>query len=599
MPRGSGKTRFLVLDNPGELRNIRKYLAGLADCEEIDTYQAIKAFRPEFKAKYVELISELNRANHSFFWWAFYFTRKESLYTNFSRNIFYCGLIRDLIVRNPDRDLVIITDNSLLSKQVTSWAAAQGLKSVNALKWRWKLIGRVKNLAPARIVHSFINATMFWISIKRRYRNTVNTKSRYVVIGTLLDVASFSGNAEYNDTYFGELPGHMSKQGVPVLVFGGILKNYRKTLTALGNHRTGFPVVPWPYYSSVVDLLKAVGYTALLYLRPIKLNGNTEMNGIQVNHLVRDAVHRDFVTGHFFDSVWLYYSAKGLAKRVRVDACLYPFENRSWETMLIAGLSSGQNPVRTVGYNHAAITPGHTNLSLGIDEAEVIPLPDTIVTMGEATKNFLEKTGNYPGGIFQVGCALRQGRSNDAIRARRQRSKISKVLVVLATSLEEYVHTLVFLDKSFDAVDSYEVGIRPHPVFPFSHAIERLGPLKLKFALMGGTVEENLAWPDLVIYVSSTVGLTAISKGIPAVNLDLGDFIDYDPAPEDCPLKWTVSDPKQLVPTIQRIDALSDEEFENLQRRAEEFGKRYFRPVTDESLNEFTKLIVDGVRKWH
>ena len=596
LPQDRGKTRFLVLDNNGEHRKTREYLAGLADCEEIDASRAIRDFRPEFKAKYVELISQLNRANHSFFWWAFYFTRKESLYTDFSRNIFYCGLIRDMISRNPDCDLVIVTNNLLMTKQVTAWANSQGLNTVNALKWRWKLTERVKTLALPRMAYTFINAVVLWLSIKRQFRSPVENKGRYIVIGTLLEAASFSGDAGYSDTYFGELPRHMSKQGVPVLVFGGILKNFRKTLTALGNHPTRFPVVPWPYYSSIADLLKAAWYTVLHYLRPIRLKGNAEMDGIQLNHLVRDAVHRDFVTGHFFDSVWLYYSAKALAKRVKVDACLFPFENRSWETMLMAGLGSRENSIRTVGFNHAAITPGHTNLSLGVHEADVIPLPDTIVTLGEATKVFLEKTGNYREGIFRIGCALRQGRSNDSIGLRRPRNKISRVLVALATSLEEYVHTLVFLEKSFDGVDSYEIGIRPHPVFPFSQAEERLGALKIKFALMGGSVDENLEWPDVVIYVSSTVGLTAISKGIPAINIDLGDFIDYDPAPEDCPLKWTVSEPQQLVPAIQRIDALSNEEFEYLQHRAEEFGKQYFRPVTDETLNEFTNLVVNGVK---
>ena len=98
----------------------------------------------------------------------------------------------------------------------------------------------------------------------------------------------------------------------------------------------------------------------------------------------------------------------------------------------------------------------------------------------------------------------------------------------------------------------------------------------------------------MVVYVSSTVGLTAISRGIPAVNIDLGEFMDYDPAPPTCPLKWSVSGPEELVPVLERIEAIADAEFADLQRQAREFGEQYFRPVTDESLNAFCKLIVDG-----
>ena len=72
----------------------------------------------------------------------------------------------------------------------------------------------------------------------------------------------------------------------------------------------------------------------------------------------------------------------------------------------------------------------------------------------------------------------------------------------------------------------------------------------------------------------------------------MGKFTSYDPAPEDCPLKWSVSNPDQLVPAFQRIDDLSGPEYESLQTGASEFGKRYFYPVTDETLREFSSLLL-------
>jgi hypothetical protein len=56
-------------------------------------------------------------------------------------------------------------------------------------------------------------------------------------------------------------------------------------------------------------------------------------------------------------------------------------------------------------------------------------------------------------------------------------------------------------------------------------------------------------------------------------------------------LKWSVADPDQLVPALQRIDDLSGPEYESLQIQASEFGGRYFYPVTDESLREFSSLL--------
>ena len=81
--------------------------------------------------------------------------------------------------------------------------------------------------------------------------------------------------------------------------------------------------------------------------------------------------------------------------------------------------------------------------------------------------------------------------------------------------------------------------------------------------------------------------------GIPAVSIDLGKFINYDPAPENCPLKWTVTRPEQLVPVLEEIEGLGDTEYESLQSQASCFGERYFRPVTNESLTAFSDLVME------
>ena len=89
------------------------------------------------------------------------------------------------------------------------------------------------------------------------------------------------------------------------------------------------------------------------------------------------------------------------------------------------------------------------------------------------------------------------------------------------------------------------------------------------------------------------MGLEAISVGIPAVSIDLGKLGKDDPAPEDCPLKWSVSHPDQLIPAFQEIEKISESEYESLQVLAEGFGKRYFSPVTNESLRAFSSLVLN------
>ena len=268
-----------------------------------------------------------------------------------------------------------------------------------------------------------------------------------------------------------------------------------------------------------------------------------------------------------------------------------PYENRSWEKMLLKGFTQDGNPVNTVGYHHAALSPAHTNMFLGKDEAEVLPLPNKIVMTGEITKAILEKNGNYPEHMLEVGCSLRRGRDVGTTHLRNKAGKITNVLVALARSDDEYIDTLNFLDEALSGDASYQIGIRPHPDVSLDRSLAQLPDLRLRFERMGASLESNFDWADVVVYVSSTVGLQAVSIGLPAVSIDLGKFTSYDPAPEDCPLKWSVSDPDQLVPAFQRIDDLSGPDYEFLQAKASEFGSQYFHPVTDGKLRALANLL--------
>ena len=586
-------TRFLVLEESPRYRQIREYLASLENSEEIDLAEEIRSLRPGFSDKYIGLLSDLNRANASFWWWAFYFTRKESMYSNLAERVFYCYLIGQVVNRSPACDVVIVTGDRLVTTQMDSWATGQGYTSIDALDLGWRLKERTKTFAVARIGFTLLRAMHYWLIVKLFWRTPVDPAAEYVAIGTLIDERCFAGDDGYRDIYLGELPEFMARNGVKVIVYGGILWGTWKALTALRKNPPGFPVLPWCYHSTIPGIFSAAWRSLIRYLSPVNVKGEQAIDGIPVNRLIDESMKVSLRSGQYFESLWVYHSAQRMAKQMKVSACVIPYENRSWEKMLLAGLGSNGNHVRSVGFHHAAITPAHTNLFLGPRESEVIPLPDTIVMSGEITKELLETKGNYPEGFLKIGCALRQGRKTEKARSRHNGGKVTNILVAMATTEDEYVDTLLFLEEALSGVGRYVVGIRPHPEISVDRALLRLPNLKLDFQLMDGPLDSNLDWADVVMYVSSTVGLDAVSAGIPAIGIDLGKFIDYDPAPEGCPLKWSIARPDQLVPVLQEIEGIGDAEYESLQDQATDFGRRYFHPVTDESLREFSDLVME------
>ena len=586
--------RYLILDSDRHYQHIGNYLARRQNCTAVDLAEESRRLRPAFKAKYIELLADLNQANHSFAWWGYDFTRKECLYTDFAERIFHCYLIGQVAKQKPYDDILVVTGDSLLAKQMSSWAAGQGIASVTALKLGWRLKDRLRSLPLARMGYTLLRALHYWLMVKVLYRASVSPDDEYVVLGTLFDQGCFLGDSDYRDIYFGELPEFMSRDGTPVLVYGGVLKDVWKTLNLMRKSRLDVLVLPWHYFSTLPGILNAALRWVVRYFSPVKFNGTPAIDGINLDQVVKAAIRGDLRSGHFFESMWVYHSAQALAKKVKVSSCVIPYENRSWEKMLLAGVASNGHAVRTVGYHHAAVSPAHTNLLLGAGEAKVIPLPDTIIMMGEVTKGILEASGNYPAQMLQAGCALRQGRDSGQPYQRHEDGKISNILVALASSVDEYVNVLLFLEEALQGVTGYQVGIRPHPEFAIERALRRLPGLSLDFQLMGGPLEDNIAWANVVVYVSSTVGLNAVSRGVPSVAIDLGEFVDYDPAPADCPLKWSVARPDQLVKAFQEIKGLDDPDYSRLQSQAVEFTTRYFNPVTDESLKAFSMMVTGG-----
>lgn len=591
------KTRFLVLADSPRYGQIRGYLGGLDNTEEIDLAAEIRSLRPGFSVKYIGLLSGLNRANASFWWWAFYFTRKESMYSNLAERVFYCYLIGQVINQSPTCDTVIVTDDRLVAAQMDSWATGQGYTSINALDLGWRLKERAKTFAAARIGFTLLRALHYWLIVKLFWRTHVETDAEYIAFGTLIDERCFAGDGGYHDIYLGELPEFMASSGIKVMVYGGMLWGTWKALSAMRKKPPNFPVLPWFYDSTITGIVNAAWRSLIKYISPIYVKGEQAIDGIPVNRLINDSMKVSLRSGQYFESLWVYHSAQRMAKRLKVSACVMPYENRSWEKMLLAGLNANGNGLRSVGFHHAAITPAHTNLYLGPGESEVIPLPDTIVMPGEITKELLETKGNYPEGFLKAGCALRQGRKSEKARSRRNGGKVTNILVAMATTEDEYVETLLFLEEALLGVGGYKVGVRPHPEISVARALLRVPGLKLDFQLMDGPLDGNLDWADVVMYVSSTVGLDAVSAGIPAIGIDLGKFIDYDPAPEGCPFKWSVTSPKQLVPVLQEIEGISDAEYESLQDQASDFGRRYFHPVTDKALKEFSDLVMNTGQK--
>ena len=160
---------------------------------------------------------------------------------------------------------------------------------------------------------------------------------------------------------------------------------------------------------------------------------------------------------------------------------------------------------------------------------------------------------------------------------------------MLASSIDEYVKMLQFLDKAFSFSKGYSLTIRPHPLIDFRKALRLYDPKGLQYEIDKGILNESLKASDLVLYASSSVSLEAISMGIPVICIGLRDVLDTDPLFNMSLLKWTCKEPQELETLIKTISDIEKDCFIDIQKRALQFSRLYCVPISSESMESFVR----------
>lgn len=580
-----GPIEFLNFEATLESFKIVDFLRERADAQELPQERLLQKNRENFRQQYLESIGQINEKNHSLNWWSMPFTDKNPFDPDLCRLTSYFLLIARRSQVNPGL-LVVITNSNDLAVQVELWAASEGIVAINAVQVAKTPKRFLKAFTPAGIIRVFARTLFFWF-LSRRYRPSKNLVDEHLLITSLSHPRSFSKPQGYTDIYFGPLVEHFKATGRKALILTLVLEQPLHQLKKLRSVDSAVPVLPIESCLSISDIIRCAFSALKMYVRRPKLKGVAEIDGIDFSYLVNQAIWEAHHTGNSFMSLRLYYSARRLAQRVNIERCLYVYENLPWERMLLLGIRSVSSKTRMLGYQHASVTSSHSNLMLAKAESGIAPFPDAVLTTGEVVKDWLHKEANYPPGIVKTACALRQGQPSQ-LSAKHRTSNLSHILVALATSQVEYVKVLLFLAKAFDESNGYELRIRPHPSIPIAPAIDAvpIGSIK-DFSVSDEALSEDLEWADTVLYSSSTVGMEGVAMGIPAIYIDLGEHLDTDPMFGWNSFKWSVTQPSELVNTIEQVKRIPDDEFRALQLEGQEYVASYLSPVTEDGLRVF------------
>ena len=386
--------------------------------------------------------------------------------------------------------------------------------------------------------------------LDKKIKNELNAEKEYYVINTWMH------NDSIIDSYFGKLPEYLISKQKNILIVANIIGNLHKIIKKMGDSNS--LVIPKEYFIKYRDFL----------LIPIKVFLN--QNKFKLINITDGT-----------DIIYYYY-VKRMVKKVDVDTFIYPFENHLWEKICLLAFKKYSPATKTFGYQHASISKSYS--SFFVKDNAV--LPDRIISSGEQPKSIMEKFGYYPKNLIKVGCGLRFDYLHTSkILPRQSRNTI---LVPLTISKQESINLLEFIQKALDENNDYFIIVRCHPNTPFSE-IEKGMRFKLNrnFIISNDTMLNDLKGCDIVLYNTTTVCMEALMMGLPVVHICLDVSINTDPLFDCNHLKWNMRYQKELIPTIDEIYNLGEKEFEEQQRLAREYVKKYFLPVTDEQMKVF------------
>lgn len=585
------KISYLVLEEDRKSSECRNYLFSLPASVEINKREIVD--EKEFIRQYSAFIYKLNNENGSLLWWAMNFTNKNPLLTGLYNNIYKFLTLTKLIRNGCDENLVVIYAGNALAGHIKRWADKKGHHHLS----RPILISIKSKLSFPHMLHSIPALFIFYAFLKAVVRKVVSRvllskiqsgfKKDYIII-TQFENSSFRNDGVFYDVYFGQLCEFLKSENRAFMTCGYVSCTLKNIIRSIRKNTRGDRIYPLEYFICFGGFLKCLKDSLAGYLgRHAGFNGDMKIHGEDVAGFIKNEIDNAFSTGQVFVNLSIYYSVKGLVERMHVGKILYPFENRSWEKMILLAAREATDSIKLNGYQHASLTSKHINFILEKDEAKNIPFPDEIITMGYVTKDMMTGIFNFPKDKVKAGCALRKAFPPLKYVRDRFPGRVNRILTALASNVSEYVRATEFLDSAFADSQPYKLIIRPHPAIDFKKALRIYRPRRIKYELDGLALYDSLKACDLVIYASSTVAIDAIFLGIPVVHIELDNLSTCDPMFNVSYLKWACSNPRELIQLIENISKIDNMAFLDMQKKAREFAESYCVPVTNDAMEAF------------
>ena len=529
---------------------------------ESEIFLQIGKKRKLYESKVNSFLIDLNVSNSSKVWWAYNFT---------ARNPVTSKLFEKLIIVLA---IIDITESNKL-KQINFNKLSAGQSSIINQYFGYKPKYYLKSFHYfflKNILFEYIKILYLLIEIFFRFFKIKNKKRTTNIL-----LFSYIDNIKRNDrdSYFGNLLNKI-REDYPEKKVSYLFYLYRpfiKMKKCLNREKADYSFIFnhlhfIDYLWSFIQVIN--GYFFSIKDSKISLNNKN----IFFKEILKETMKKELSKG-YINNLLVYRASKRIRNIPKLETLIYPFENKSLEKLINLGFN---NKIKTVGYQHSSITPRHFNFILNDEEMNLVHLPDKVVTLGEVTKRWLIEKCNFPPSKIIQGVALKNFFLKPMIKKTFSPEKV-KLLFVFSSSNYEIIKSIEILKKILINY-SFNCRFRFHINFP----MEKLSNkdkrwIKSNINLVEkNTLNDDLKWTDITVYISSTVALESLFCGIPVIRLNIDKFNSDPLLNEKIPFKWTANSSSDLVNSIYEISYLSNEERNERSLKGQNFASSYMIP---------------------
>jgi hypothetical protein len=399
-----------------------------------------------------------------------------------------------------------------------------------------------------------------WLRFFRTFLRVLFNFQAGVNANTFILTLSSPTSKNYIDPYYGDLPLISDKNKKSIFIY---LSSGHKILLYKNDK-----ILPLEAFAKVTDVLNAWLISLMEGWRySLPKNEDSSLFYCEVKKFLRAS---EIYNGDFFYHCFLKASFGRIFNSLSPSTILYPFENRSWEKLLLH--SAYEVGIKnTIGYQHSSITERHLALKILDNELKPKDLPLKIITSGQVTLEWLKLHSPAIAKKLICGGSLRK------VKEKLNLPSQKGILVPISSSINEARLILTFLNRLSDKI-SMPIIVRSHPTINIEQLFNAMKWNSNITLSKEKILSEDLTCCHVVLYSSSTVVIEGMLSGRLPIFLDIGDVPSGDPLLGNA--FFSVKCENDILKVMKKIDSWTSPELKKNQFKAMLFSKSYLQDIT-------------------